>query len=163
MKKRRKKSARKPLSEKQKQAAQMYFDAYKIGDIATTVGVHRCTIWRWFQRKDFQKELRRIEKDWQNTTWRRMLKEWHQSERYKKEQAAKKTAEERLRRAEKQLESIGTTTSMAEIRKAYEAHSKAFWDLYGPALAAFGWDCSTQLSHSKKRAEKPVKYIVEII
>ena len=54
------------LTENQKQAAQMlinrrYLDsAEQMKSIAETVGVHRCTLWRWTKKKEFRAELRRL-------------------------------------------------------------------------------------------------------
>ncbi len=163
MKKKRRKTARRPLTEKQKQAAQLFFDAHGTGEIAAIVGVHRCTIWRWFQRKDFQRELRRIEKEWKDATRRRILKEMHESDEYKRQQAVRKAAMGRLRRAEKRLEALNGAGNVAEIRRALSAHTRAFDDVYGPALAAFGWERSSQKTSKKKRAAEPVKYVIKFI
>ena len=59
-KRKRKKQGRRPLTEAQKRAAQMMFDAQPIGKIAEELGVCRTTVWRWRKRPAFQRELDRI-------------------------------------------------------------------------------------------------------
>lgn len=43
------------MGEKQKQAVRLLFEGERVGDIASAVGVHRSTLWRWFRRPEMQR------------------------------------------------------------------------------------------------------------
>ena len=61
-----KKRGLKPLTDTQKLCVQLVFDGVKSSEIASRVGVHRGTIWRWKQRPDFQKEISRLQAQWRS-------------------------------------------------------------------------------------------------
>ena len=78
----RKKHPLKPLTEKQKQAVAMVYDDERITDIAASLGVHRTTIWRWQQKREFRKEWLRIDRNWRRKLVRREAKIKAQEEAY---------------------------------------------------------------------------------
>lgn len=47
------------MNDRQKKALDMLWNGARVQETASALGVHRCTIWRWGHRKDFQKEWRR--------------------------------------------------------------------------------------------------------
>ena len=59
----RKRSKKKPfvLTEKHKLAAQIFAqgDFVTMQEVADRVGVHRCTLWRWWQHREFQRYCER--------------------------------------------------------------------------------------------------------
>ena len=87
MRKRKKKQVHKPLTDQQKEAARLLFDCHKVGETAAMIGVHRCTIWRWCKRPDFQKEVDRIATEYYRELRKKRLREYHQSPEYKKKKA----------------------------------------------------------------------------
>lgn len=168
MRKRRKKQARRPLTDQQKRAAQLYFDAHKIGEIADIIGVHRTTIWRWFQRKDFRRELESIKNKWISNTRRENMKAWHNSPEYKEQQRRKYAARQKLKKLEKRLSEAGNNGNMKEYRAACRAYDKCFNDAYlgGYSLEEISQIVLGNPTHKKqttKTAEKPVKYVIEIL
>ena len=48
------------MTSKQKKAAYMYFNGKRMHEIASELGVHRTTVWRWFQRPNVQQYYARI-------------------------------------------------------------------------------------------------------
>lgn len=42
------------ITEKQKKAVDLVFKCYKTREIAAELGVHRTTLWRWFQKPEMQ-------------------------------------------------------------------------------------------------------------
>lgn len=42
------------IGEKQKKAVKMLWNGYKVHEIAATLGVHRATLWRWWQHPDMR-------------------------------------------------------------------------------------------------------------
>lgn len=48
------------MTAQQKKAAQMVFEGMKVSQIASELGVHRTTVWRWFQRKEVRQYYERL-------------------------------------------------------------------------------------------------------
>ena len=48
------------VTSQQKKAAQMYFNSMSVHEIASELGVHRTTIWRWFQRPAVRQYYKRL-------------------------------------------------------------------------------------------------------
>lgn len=42
------------ITEKQKKAVDLVFKCYKTREIAAELGIHRTTLWRWFQKPEMQ-------------------------------------------------------------------------------------------------------------
>ena len=59
------------LTENQKRAVAMLYGGARVQDTAKALGVHRTTIWRWENTRDFRKEWKRIDR---NT--RRRFERW---------------------------------------------------------------------------------------
>lgn len=61
------------VGEKQMAAVKMIVDGgYKIQDVASILGVHRTTVWRWFQHREMQKYYDRYEKK----KYKEVLRKW---------------------------------------------------------------------------------------
>ena len=66
------------IGEKQVAAVKMMVDGdYAIQDIAAILGVHRTTVWRWFQHKEMQKYYDRYEAK----KCKEALRQWRQAAR----------------------------------------------------------------------------------
>lgn len=63
------------MTEQQKQAARLLWEGERVGDIAQAVGVHRCTVWRWEQKRGFWREFKRIDRNYRRKWARREAKE----------------------------------------------------------------------------------------
>lgn len=157
--KRKRKRPRKPLTEQQKQAARVLFDTGRIGDTAAAVGVHRTTLWRWYKRRDFQRELNRVHDKWVSDMRRKYRREWVNSPEHKRELAARR----RLKTVEKRLEEAGNSGDMRAYRQACAAYDKCFNEAYGRAILAFDRYFSSPYSVEPQKRPEPKKYIVEII
>lgn len=48
------------MTSQQKKAVQMYFDGMSVPQIASELGFHRTTVWRWFQRPAVQQYYERL-------------------------------------------------------------------------------------------------------
>ena len=48
------------MTAQQKKAAQMVFEGMKVSQIASELGFHRTTIWRWFQRPAVRQYYKRL-------------------------------------------------------------------------------------------------------
>lgn len=153
------KKRRKPLTDQQKEAARILFECGKIGETAAAVGVHRTTIWRWYKRQDFQREIQRAHDRWLSETRRRYRREWRNSPEHKRELAARR----RLSILEKRISEAGNSGNMAAYRQACAAFDKCYNQAFGGALKAINaYFFSQEFTKPKKRPE-PKKYIVEII
>jgi len=161
MRKRRPKQPKKPLTEQQKRAALLLFEGGRMGDTAAAVGVHRATLWRWYKRPDFQREINRISAEWQKAYKKKILQELRaeQAERARK----RRNALRRLRRAEKRLRAAEEAEDINAIRAALKAHTTAFNEAYGDALRAFGWSPSFAQQKEQKKRREPPKCIIEIV
>lgn len=42
------------LTKKQKRSAQLLWEGYRVGQIASLLQVNRATVWRWYQRQDLR-------------------------------------------------------------------------------------------------------------
>ena len=162
MKKRRKRP-RKPLTEQQKQAAKALFETGRIGDTASAVGVHRSTIWRWYKRSDFQRELNRVHDKWQRDYRRKMLKKIHNSPEYKKKQAARRRWKKKLAEVEKRLSEAGNSGNMMEYYRLEKEYNKAFNMAYFDGLDTLSCSNLSQKTQQPKKRREPRKVIVEVI
>lgn len=159
-KQKRKKQGRRPLTDQQKQAAWYLFNGESISGTAALVGVHRCTIWRWYDRPDFQKEIARIHDKYVRDRRRQWLKEYHQSPEYKRQQSRKYYARKKLNKLSEQLENART---IAEHERLWKEYEKTYNDAYfGGRTAAEVLSLSFK-SYAVKKPRKEPKYIVEIL
>lgn len=73
------------LTDKQKIAIILLRNGEKVQTVAFACGVHRCTIWRWFKKKDIGRRFRLFCKlDYQRTFGASNLMEiWHQYETHR--------------------------------------------------------------------------------
>ena len=154
-----KKTARRPLTDQQRQAAQLIFDGHRIGHIAAQIGVHRTTIWRWYKRKDFQKEIDRIHDRFIKDTRRRIKKQIRESPEHKRELAARR----RLPLMERKLEEAGESGNMKAYRKAVSAYDKCFNEAFGGCLNAFCGQFQSREFTRQRKARNPKQYIIKII
>ena len=130
MRKRKRKQAHRPLTDQQKRAADLYFDHPSFPELAALVGVHRSTIWRWYQRSDFQREISR-RCDYHARQHRRAwLKAYHNSPEYKEQQRRKYYARRKLKILAERLEAAGESGNMTSYRKASAAYDKCFNEAY---------------------------------
>lgn len=159
-KQKRKKQAQRPLTDKQKQAAQCLFNGETMTSTAAILGVHRCTIWRWYGRRDFQKEISRVHDKYVKDKRRQWLKEYHQSPAYKREQSRKAYAKKKLNKIAEKLENAQTIAEHNRLLKEYDkAYNEAY---YGGKTVMELLNFSRQY-YTKKKPRKEPKYIVEIM
>ena len=125
--KKRKLQKRKPLTDQQKAAARLFFEAYKPGQIASILGIHRSTVWRWRNRPDFDRELRRITDKWLREKRRETLREIHNSPEYKQRQARRYYARKKLPKVTAKLNAARGTK---EFRAAYREFERTYNDAY---------------------------------
>lgn len=159
MQKRHRKAAKRPLTDQQRKAAQLMFDGARIGDIAAQIGVHRATLWRWRQQRSFQRELDRICDEWTRNKRRQTLKEIRSSQEYRQEKAAR-------RKLPKLWQAIGEAGSKGDLKAYNEAistYDECFKQAYSANLEALGLRLSSHNETAEKKADKPIKYITEII
>lgn len=159
----------KPLSDLQKIAAHGFFDGKSVQEIAAMCGVHRCTVWRWRQRKDFQKEINRITDQYIREKRRATKKAWHDSPEYKQLQRQKYAARKRLKRIEEKMSEAGNSGRMKDYYRLSKEYDRCFAQAYcgGMPLTSFLGLFSGNSSHeritSRHKAPKPVKYVIEIV
>ena len=156
MKKKRKKCHHKPMTDQMRQAAQLMYDGNRTGEIAAMLGVHRTTIWRWYNRRDFQRELSRIDQQFLRDMRRRIKKQIIESPEHQRELAARR----KLPRLEKALEKAGNSGNMIEYRKAAAAYDKCFNEAYGACMDAFCKMFDSRNEKKPKKASKPKQYKV---
>ena len=114
------------LTEQQKKAARMLCDGWSIPETAAEVGVHRVTVWRWTKRRDFRRERRRINHNWQRRIKRALA-------RAERERAAKYEAG--IEKAEKDLQKAGKN-----VHKGYTPALNHAWnELKKAALPGVEW------------------------
>ena len=171
MKKRRKKQGRRPLTEAQKRAAQMMFDAEPTGKIAEELGVHRATIWRWRKRPDFQRELERITnrflKD-KRAEVRRQIREeriaYHKTPEYKAKQRKAYEARRKLKKLSEQLDNATSYAQHQRLWKEYEkTYNLAYFDGKNPLEFLDMLTNQSTKQNGPKKARKEPKYIIEIV
>lgn len=170
-KRKRKKQARRPLTEAQKRAAQMMFDAYPVGKIAEEIGCHRATIWRWRKRPAFQRELDRILnrflKDKRAETMRRIREEriaYHKTPEYKSKQRKAYEARRKLKKLSEQLDHATSYAQHKRLWKEYEkTYNLAFFDGIDPVQFITMLTKSSSKEKSPEKGRKEPKYIIEFI
>ena len=110
----------KPLTETQKKAVAMYYDYERVVDIAAACGVHRSTIYRWTQLRNFRKEWQRIDRNWRRKFERREAKRRAEEDAY---------WEKKQREAEEKLHEIGAKITKKPGKDWYKA-----WNEYEKAI-----------------------------
>jgi IS30 family transposase len=158
---------RKPLSDLQKIAARGFFEGKSVQQIAAECGVHRCTIWRWRKRKDFQREINRVHDLWVREYKRQRQKEWHSSPEYKRRQRQKYNARRRLKRLERKISEAGNAGDMAAYWKYSKEYDQTFNIAFFGGLSATDFlkkkdNPSRKLARCRKQPE-PLKYIIEFV
>jgi len=123
----RKKQKRRPLTEQQKRAADLYFEHPQITELAALVGVDRVTIWRWMQRADFKRELERAiarnEKKHHAEMMRRYRADqaaYHRTPEYQKQQRRKYEARRKMKKVSEQLTNASTHQEFQRLQKEYD-------------------------------------------
>lgn len=54
-----------PLTDRQREAVRMMFlESARVQDVAAALGVHRCTVWRWSQYPEWDREWERLHREW---------------------------------------------------------------------------------------------------
>lgn len=109
-----------PLTEAQKRAAEMLFHYRRVKDVASALGVHRSTIWRWKKLRAFRKEWSRLDRNADRRFKRKM-------EKLRAEQDAYWS--QREKEADKKLHE----TAQNPRKKAGKILDRA-WDEYTKAL-----------------------------
>ena len=136
----------KPLTETQKKAVAMYYDYERVRDIAAACGVHRSTIYRWTQLRNFRKEWQRIDRNWRRKFERREAKRRAEEDAY---------WEEKERETKKKLDELSakiTKKPGKEWYKAYDEYMKAC--LRGKTLAqVFNAFDGLRPKHRKRRRQ----------
>ena len=118
MRRKHRKGSKRPLTDQMKLAARLMFEGHRMGQIAAETGVCRQTIWRWYHRRDFQKEIERITDHWQKEKRRAT----HNSPEYKRAQRRKYYYRKKLPALEKKIQEAGERHDM----RAYAAASKEY-------------------------------------
>lgn len=170
-KRKRKKQGRRPLTEAQKRAAQMMFDAEPIGRIAEELGVHRATIWRWRKRPDFQRELERITnrflKDKRAEVQRQIREEriaYHKTPEYKAKQRRAYEARRKLKKLSEQLDNATSYAQHQRLWKEYEkTYNLAYFDGKSPLEILDSLTNQSSKQNGSETARKEPKYIIEIV
>lgn len=170
-KRKRKKQARRPLTEAQKRAAQLMFDAQPIGKIAEEIGVHRATIWRWRKRPAFQRELERITnrflKDKRAEVLRQIRAEriaYKKSPEYKEKQRKANAARRKLKKLSAQLDNAKSYAQQQRLWKEYEkTYNDAFFDGRNPLEILDNFANQSSKQNGPEKGRKEPKYIIEIV
>ena len=139
MRKKRRKGHRKPLDDRMRQAAQLMFEGEKMGQISALLGVHRTTLWRWYHRPDFQREVTRITEQWLRRKRRETIREWHSSPEYRKAQNRAYYYRRKLPALAKKLQEAGESHNT----RAYAAASKAYDECFNKAY--FGGKTASEI------------------
>lgn len=170
-KRKRKRQGRGRLTEAQKRAAQLMFDAYPIGKIAEEIGVHRATIWRWRRLPAFQREydriLNRFLKDKRAETMRQIREEriaYHKTPEYKAKQRRVYEARRKLKKLSEQLDNAKSYAQHQKLWKEYEAtYNLAYFDGMDPVQFITMLTKSSSKEKSPEKGRKEPKYIIEFI
>lgn len=105
----------KPLTETQKKAVAMYYDYERVRDIASACGVHRSTIYRWTQLRNFRKEYLRIDRNWRRRFERREAKRQAEEDAY---------WEKKQRETEEKLHELSAKITTKPGKEWYKAHDE---------------------------------------
>ena len=161
----------KPLSDLQKIAAALYFDHPKFSEIAPLVGVHRCTLWRWYQQPAFRKEINRQcnlrIKEKRREFLRQLRAEraaLHKTPEYRRQRQRAYDARRKLKKIEEQLDNATTYREAQELwAKFQKTYNVAYFGGKTPAKYLNSLQTRHDNSCTKKKARKEPKYIVEIV
>ncbi len=159
MRKQKRKRTPRPLTEQQKLAAKLLFEGHKEYVVADKVGVHRCTIWRWYKRRDFRDEIKKIQNQWMRELRRKRREEWRNSDQYKRQQAAKR----RLAALEKAISAAGNSGNMAALARATNEYNQAFNMAFFGGRDPFRGVRTPRYLTQRRKTRKPLKYIFEIV
>lgn len=160
----RKRRKKEPLTEQQKEAARLFFEAYKPGQIAGMVGVHRCTVWRWAQRPDFRREIDRITNNWLRAKRRETLREIRSSPEYRQRQKRKYAARRRLKKLSERLNNASSGKEYQLLYKQFEtAYNEAYFDGKTPSEYINSCRISNNNLSARENARKGPIYKVEIL
>ena len=162
---------RKPLSDLQKIAARLYFDHPKFTELAPLVGVHRCTLWRWYQQPAFRKEIDRQcnlrIKEKRRETIQRLRAErvaLHKTPEYRRQRQRAYDARRRLKKIEEQLDNVTTYREWQQLwAKFQKTYNQAYFGGMTPAKYLNSVQNHQNNSYAKKKTRKEPKYIVEIV
>ena len=130
MRKRHRKGSKKPLSDQMRQAARLWYEGLKLGQIAAEIGIHRTTLWRWAQRADFQREINRISDRDCRERRRKWLKEYHASPEYKQAQRKRYYYRRKLPALEKKMAAAGKSGNMRAYAAATKEYNRCFNEAY---------------------------------
>ena len=157
----RKRKRRQPLTEQQKEAARLYFEAYKPGQIAEQLGIHRCTVWRWRNLPAFQRYYNKYTEDWLRQKRKETIREIKQSPEYKEQQRRKYAARRKLKRLG---EKMSNARSINEFKKLNKEYQKCYNDAYFNGLDPVNFfDKYSSSYRINGNASKEPKYIIEIL
>lgn len=100
------------LTEKQKKAVSMLYEGERVQDTAQALGVHRTTIWRWENTRDFRREWKRIDRNMRR--------------KYERRDAKRRAAEDeywsqKLKEAEQKLQEISSKITKKPGKDFYKA------------------------------------------
>ena len=106
-----------PFTEQQKTAVRMLYDGDPVQDVASALGVHRTTIWRWKRKRQYRKEWNRINRNEQRRCERIEARMYAEREKYWEEKRQK--AEEKLLKMTENL-SINSSKRFNSAWNEYE-------------------------------------------
>ena len=150
-----KKRGLKPMTDQQKLVVQLIFDGVKINDIASRMGVHRSTIWRWSRRPDFKKEYNRLYAGWKSDIRKTIRSRFHTPE--------SRAAKRKLKKLETAIEEAGSRGDMAELNRLSREYDKAFNAAYFLGYSPFEYLKYTQKLTGRKKPAKRTRYITEVV
>ena len=151
MRRKHRKGSKKPLTEQMKLAALLLFDGQKIGHIAALLGINRVTLWRWGNRKDFQREIDKINDLYVREMRKEIRRQIRESPEYKRMLAARR----KLPGLGKKLEEAGNSGDMNAYGQAAAAYDKCFDQAYGVCLKALDRPNQSQnFTRTKKQANQ---------
>ena len=69
------------IGEKQNLAATLFWEGHTVQEVADRVGVHRTTIWRWYQHKEMIAHQEKVNRRGLAEWWKKTRKEWREQEK----------------------------------------------------------------------------------